>query len=104
LRAALVAKDVPEHLDLRLSHRRPDVTHGRGAGTRLYWGLEATGSRTLSAGEAADRLLYACLRRGLSFKLAGPVVTLCPPLTIGREQLDHAFAILESAAAEVAGR
>lgn len=85
-----------------LAASSPLLAAARGLG--LYWGLEVRGSRTLSAGEAADRLLYACLRRGLSFKLAGPVVTLCPPLTIGRDQLDQAFAILESAAAEVAGR
>jgi len=80
----------------------PLLSAVRGRG--MYWGLEVSGSAALSAGQAADQLLYACLARGLSFKLAGPVVTLCPPLTIPRGQLDHAFAILESAAAEVAGQ
>ena len=46
--------------------------------------------------------MYACLRRGLSFKLGGGnVVTLCPPLTIARADLDQAFAILEDALGEV---
>ncbi|MBO0810390.1 MAG: aspartate aminotransferase family protein, partial [Actinobacteria bacterium] len=84
-----------------LAASSPLLAAARGRG--LYWGLEVTGSAALPAAEAADRLLYGCLRRGLSFKLAGPVVTLCPPLTIGRDQLGRAFAILESAAAEVAG-
>lgn len=85
-----------------LAARSPLLYTARGRG--LYWGLEVRDNRTLAAREVADRLLYACLQRGLSFKLAGPVVTLCPPLTVPREQLNQAFAILESAVAEIAGR
>ena len=42
--------------------------------------------------------MYACLARGLSFKIGGgTVVTLCPPLTIGFDDFDAAFDRLEAA-------
>jgi 4-aminobutyrate aminotransferase len=76
-----------------LAARHPLVTAVRGVG--MYWGLEIGGA---SPERTADRILYACLERGLSFKLGGGhVVTLCPPLTIGEDELDRAFAILEAA-------
>lgn len=75
--------------------RSPLLGAARGRG--LYWGLEVTDQDGMSAQQAADRILYACLERGLSFKLGGSVVTLCPPMTISTEQLAHAFDILESA-------
>lgn len=50
------------------------------------------------AAEFADRLMYACLAKGLSFKIGGgAVVTLCPPLTIGFDDFDAAFDRLEAA-------
>ena len=49
-------------------------------------------------------MLYACLERGLSFKLGGgTVITLCPPLTIAEAELDRAFDILETAMRAVVG-
>jgi 4-aminobutyrate aminotransferase len=46
----------------------------------------------------ADRMLYACLERGLSFKVGGgTVLTLCPPLTITESELDDALGIVEAA-------
>jgi len=52
--------------------------------------------------EAADRVLYAALGRGLSFKVTmGSVLTLSPPLTIARAELDLAVGILQSCLAEV---
>jgi 4-aminobutyrate aminotransferase len=46
----------------------------------------------------ADRLMYACLERGLSFKVGGgTVLTLCPPLTITREEIDDAVGIMAAA-------
>jgi 4-aminobutyrate aminotransferase len=42
--------------------------------------------------------MYRCLGNGLSFKIGGGnVITLCPPLTITRAELDAAFAILSEA-------
>jgi 4-aminobutyrate aminotransferase len=54
---------------------------------------------------AADQLMVACLRRGLSFKTSqGSFIPLSPPLNIARADLDDALNILATALAEVAGR
>jgi 4-aminobutyrate aminotransferase len=54
------------------------------------------------ASDEAERVMYSALRRGLSFKLTmGNTITLTPPLTISREEMDTALAILEDALAEV---
>jgi 4-aminobutyrate aminotransferase len=48
------------------------------------------------AKEEADRLMYAALREGLSFKVSsGNVLTLTPPLTVTHEEMDSALAILD---------
>ena len=64
-----------------------DTRHGlvdevRGLGLALA--VELDGSRRAAA-DAAQRILYRCLARGLSFKVSsGNVLTLTPPLTITR--------------------
>jgi 4-aminobutyrate aminotransferase len=46
----------------------------------------------------ADRVLYACLERGLSFKVSdGRVLTLTPPLTVSEAELARATSILADA-------
>jgi 4-aminobutyrate aminotransferase len=48
--------------------------------------------------DEADRIMYACLEMGLSFKVShGSFLTLTPPLTIEEAELDSALAILEKA-------
>lgn len=43
----------------------------------------------------AERVMYACLGEGLSFKVGGgTVLTLCPPLTIAEDDLDRALDIV----------
>jgi len=43
-------------------------------------------------------VMYRCLSRGLSFKIGGGnVLTLCPPLTIKRDELDAALDIVAEA-------
>ena len=79
-----------------IAARQPLLAEVRGLG--LYFGVEIRGSGTMTANARAEALLYACLERGLSFKIGGGnVVTLCPPLTIEIEALDRAFDILEAA-------
>ena len=52
----------------------------------------------------AEQIHYACLDAGLSFKVSqGSVLTLSPPLTISRSDLDSALGILENATATVSG-
>lgn len=76
--------------------RHPAIRDVRGLG--CYFGVEIGGP---DAAALADRLMYRCLAKGLSFKLGGGVVvTLCPPLTIPFEEFDAALAILDEALAE----
>ena len=49
------------------------------------------------ANEEAERTMYECLARGLSFKVGqGNVLTLGPPLVITREQMDDAIGIIDA--------
>ena len=65
-------------------------------------GVELTTPDGAPAVVAADHVLYAALERGLSFKVTmGSVLTLSPPLTISREDLDLSLRILESCLGEV---
>ncbi|AGW12670.1 (R)-1-hydroxy-2-aminoethylphosphonate ammonia-lyase [Megalodesulfovibrio gigas] len=75
----------------------PGVIAARGLGLQLALELDNAG--------LADRVLYECLARGLSFKVsAGTVLTLAPPLTIADADLHRALDILEAAIRLCAGR
>ena len=83
------------HLEA-IAGRRPYLREIRALG--CYFGAVIGGADEAEAHARADRLLYACLERGLSFKIGGgDVATLCPPLTIPFEAFDDAFAILDDA-------
>ena len=72
-------------------------------GRGLMFGVEMVESREsrTPAPELAERIYYACLAAGLSFKIsAGSVLTLSPPLTISREELERALGIVTAAIAE----
>ena len=85
---------------VKLAASRPILGRARGLG--MYWGVEVLPASSVLAVDVADRLLYACLARGLSFKLGGGnVVTLCPPLNISAHDLDRALEILGHAALDV---
>ena len=81
-----------------LSDRIELIGDVRGRG--LLFGLDlVTDRRTKTpAVDAADQTLYACLEKGLSFKVShGSFLTLTPPLTIADADLDHALDIIEAA-------
>lgn len=88
-----------EHVMSRLKAMQaafPLIGDVRGIG--LLNGLDlVTDRRTKTkAVDAADRLMYDCLERGLSFKTAqGSFIPLCPPLNITETQLNDALDILE---------
>jgi 4-aminobutyrate aminotransferase len=90
------ARDLEAHGLARLvalQAKRARVVEVRSFGA--YFGVVFGGAE---AAEFADRLMYACLAKGLSFKIGGgAVVTLCPPLTIGFDDFDAAFDRLEAA-------
>ena len=81
----------------------PIVGDIRGRG--LMFGVEIVEDRTLKTpGNArAERIYYACLDAGLSFKISqGCVLTLSPPLTIARDDLDRALDIVVTAIKDAA--
>jgi 4-aminobutyrate aminotransferase len=87
----LEARGLARLAALQSKHRRIAEVRSFGA----YFGVEIGGA---DAAAFADRLMYACLARGLSFKIGGgKVVTLCPPLTIDLGDFDAAFDRLEAA-------
>ena len=80
----------------------PLIGDVRGLG--LLMGVELVKDRATRerATDEAERVMYAALRRGLSFKLTmGNTIGLQPPLTITRAEMDQALAILEAAIGEV---
>ena len=100
-RARQLGREGLERLDESVT-RSPSLTVARGIG--MHWGVEVAASGPHSANATADRLMYACLERGLSFKLGGGnVATLCPPLNIAQDDLDRAFDIFDAAAGDLGG-
>ena len=80
-----------------LARKHPAIAEVRALG--CYFGAQIGGP---DAARLAERALYACLARGLSYKIGGgDVLTLCPPLTIPEAEFDRAFAILDDALAEI---
>ncbi|WP_281855922.1 (R)-1-hydroxy-2-aminoethylphosphonate ammonia-lyase [Litoreibacter halocynthiae] len=76
----------------------PNVGDIRGRG--LMFGIEIVFDKDARtpAPELAEQIYYSCLSNGLSFKIsAGNVLTLSPPLTISRNDLDEALSIVENA-------
>jgi len=85
-----------------LADRFPIVGNVRGVG--LLWGIDLATPDGAPALDAADRVLYLALERGLSLKVTmGSVLTLSPPLTISRDELDLAVHIVEDCLREVSG-
>ncbi|MBA3531742.1 MAG: aspartate aminotransferase family protein [Ardenticatenales bacterium] len=89
-----------EQLRARLAGSRL-VGDIRGLG--LLMGIELSdGASGTRATDAAEAVMYRALARGLNFKVTmGNIITLTPPLTITREEMDEALAILVRCLAEV---
>ena len=87
-----------------LKARHPLVADVRGIGMLLA--IELAHGDGTPARDEAERVMYACLSRGLSFKVGqGNVLALSPPLVIAETDLMCAFDILDAALGEVtAGR
>jgi 4-aminobutyrate aminotransferase len=77
-----------------MRERYPIIHEVRGLGLHLGIELRRDGK---PASDEADSVLYHSLSRGLSYKVGGGcVLTLCPPMTISRSQLDAALDIVEA--------
>lgn len=87
-----------------LKTRHPMIREVRACG--MLFGIELCDDPKtgLPAADAAEAMLYACLRLGLSFKISsGTVLTLAPPLTIAAKELTRAADILDAAFLAVSG-
>jgi 4-aminobutyrate aminotransferase len=83
-----------------LGARLPVVGDVRGVG--LLVGVDLVTPEGRPALEAADRVLYLALERGLSLKTTmGSVLTLSPPLTVSRAEVDFAVGVLRECLTEV---
>ena len=83
-----------------LATRFAEIGDVRGRG--LMIGLELVNPDGSQNPDLAEAVLYAALRRGLSFKTTmGNVLTLAPALTISESDLHRAFDILEASFIEV---
>jgi len=83
-----------------MADAHPLVGDARGIG--LSMGVELVLSGNQPATAEADKVLYRCLERGLSFKISGGnFLTLTPPLTITDEEMVRALDILETSIADV---
>lgn len=72
---------------------------GQIRGIGMLWGIELVKDRNTKekASKEAEKMMYACLQKGLSFKVsASNVLQLSPALTISREDLSLAFNILDT--------
>jgi 4-aminobutyrate aminotransferase len=100
-RAAEMGRYARDRL-LAMRERHARIGEVRGLG--LLMGVELVRDRVSRerATEESDAILYAALRRGLSFKVTmGNILTLTPPLTIAREEMDEALAILDACLTEM---
>jgi 4-aminobutyrate aminotransferase len=79
---------------MRQRHALIGDVRGRG----LLIGIELVTDRAnkTPAGDAAERVMYDALSRGLSFKTTmGNVLTWTPPLIVTQGQMDRAIDILD---------
>lgn len=84
-----------------LQAKHPIIGDVRGLGLMLGVELLHPGTRERASLEA-ERVLYAALRRGLSFKLTmGNILTLTPALTITEQEMQQALDILDACFAEL---
>jgi len=84
-----------------MMERHPLIGDVRGIG--LFLGIELVKNRKTRerATEEAEAVMYGALSRGLSFKLTmGNILTLTPALTISKDEMDKALAIIEACIAD----
>jgi 4-aminobutyrate aminotransferase len=87
---------------LQVEHRLVSSVRGLG----LLLAVELRDPRTgAPANVEAERVMYECLARGLSFKVGqGNVLTLGPPMVITQEELGRAIDIVDEALTAVEAR
>jgi len=96
------SRQLGEHAVARLTALKqqfPIIADVRGLGLSLAVELRHNNAKAV---HEAERVMYECLARGLSFKVSdGNVLTLTPPLIISRQQLDDAIDIVAASITSV---
>ena len=80
--------------EMMQKHRIVGAVRGLG----LLMGIELVKDRQTKepAVDEAEKVMYGALARGLNFKVTmGNIITLTPPLTITKEEIDRAMDILD---------
>jgi 4-aminobutyrate aminotransferase len=96
-RAARLGRQAMDRL-LALKKSTDLIGDIRGRGLLFGADLVLDDHQKTPAVDASDHVMYACLEKGLSFKVShGSFLTLTPPLTIEENELDRALHILENA-------
>jgi 4-aminobutyrate aminotransferase len=77
-----------------LEDKHPLVHDVRGLG--LLMGMALRDIHGMTAVEAAERIMYGALRKGMNFKVTmGTILTLTPALIITKQEMDRAIHILD---------
>ena len=100
------ARTLGEHALARIAEmaKRHAVVGGRGLGLLLGIELVKDQKTRERDPDAAERAMYRALEKGLSFKVSmGNILTLTPPLTITRPEMDRAIDIIEECMTEASG-
>lgn len=100
------ANKLGEYMKLRLMNiqKRFDII-GDVRGIGLFYGVELVLDRHSKekAILEAEKVMYKCMEKGLSFKVSqGNVLTLAPPLIITEQELENAMDIVEQSIQEIA--
>jgi len=99
------AVTLPVMMMRAMMNRHPLIGDVRGIGLLLGMELVTDRATRARATDEAEAVMYDALSRGLSFKLTmGNIITLVPPLTIARKEMDEALGILDASLAAVARR
>ena len=100
-RAAELGTYAIDRLSDLIGHH-PNVGKISGRGLMIGVDLVVDHDNREPAIELAEKVYYRCLENGLSFKIsAGSVLTLSPPLTISRSDLERALSIVAQALADM---
>jgi 4-aminobutyrate aminotransferase len=99
------ARELGQHALERLEKMQANhhlIGDVRGLGLFLGIELVKDSNTRERASDEAETIMYDALSKGVSFKLTmGNIITLTPPLTITREEMDRALDIIEECIAEV---
>ena len=100
-RAAELGTYAIDRLSDLIGHH-PNVGKISGRGLMIGVDLVVDRDNREPAIELAEKVYYRCLENGLSFKIsAGSVLTLSPPLTISRSDLERALSIVAQALSDM---